>query len=50
MPEKLIVPTDLVAENEPNRDKLRGSASSGRWNPLHRVSGTSQVFTLCNEI
>jgi hypothetical protein len=47
---KLIVAIELVAEHEPNRDKLRDSASSGRWNPLHRVTGTSQVFTPRNEI
>jgi hypothetical protein len=48
--QKLIVPRDLVAEYKPHRDKLRVSVLSRAWNPLHRVTGTYQVFILCNEI
>jgi hypothetical protein len=45
-----IAPSKLVAEYEPNRDKLCGSASSGRWNSYHRVQRTSQVLTPSSEI
>jgi hypothetical protein len=40
----------LVPEYESNRDKLPDWTSSGRWNPLHGLTRTLQVFTPCNEI
>jgi hypothetical protein len=48
--EQLIVSSDLVGEYEPNWDKLRGSALSGRWKSLHRMARTLQVFTPGSEI
>src|SRR5258708_5785977 len=46
----LIVRGELVAKYEPNRDKLCGWPSPGRWNSFHRVEKTSQVFPPRSEI